>query len=68
MQQRYCVASRSGRTGLNSFFKHRDVQMLRFYRWLKESEPKTVGQWIKRIFFAIVALFLVWWLLGVYVH
>jgi hypothetical protein len=42
--------------------------MLRFYRWLKESEPKTVGQWIKRIFFAIVALFLVWWLLGVYVH
>lgn len=31
-------------------------------------EPRTAGQWIKRIFFAIVALFLIWWLLRVYVH
>ena len=41
--------------------------MLRFYM-AKESEPQTAGRWIKRILFAIVALFLIWWLLRVYVH
>jgi hypothetical protein len=30
--------------------------------------PKTPGQWIGHLFLAVVALFLVWWLLRVYVH
>jgi hypothetical protein len=34
----------------------------------KQSEPKTAGQWIRQIVVAIIALFLIWWLLRVYVH
>jgi hypothetical protein len=34
----------------------------------KQSEPKTAGQWISKIVVAIIALFLIWWLLRVYVH
>jgi hypothetical protein len=30
--------------------------------------PKTSGQWIGHIAMAIIALFLVWWMLRVYVH
>ena len=30
--------------------------------------PNTPGQWIGHLLLAIVALFLVWWLLQVYVH
>jgi hypothetical protein len=33
----------------------------------KQSE-KTPGQYVKHILAAIVALFLIWWLLRVYVH
>jgi len=30
--------------------------------------PKTPGQWIGHVLMAIVALFLIWWLLRMYVH
>ena len=32
------------------------------------ARPKTSGQWIGHIAMAIIALFLVWWMLRVYVH
>jgi len=31
------------------------------------TEPKTVGQWIRYIVVAAIALFLVWWMLRLYV-
>jgi len=31
------------------------------------TEPKTVGQWIRYIVVAVIALFLVWWMLRLYV-
>ena len=31
------------------------------------TEPKTVGQWIRYVIVAVIALFLVWWMLRVYV-
>jgi hypothetical protein len=31
------------------------------------TEPKTVGQWVRYIVVAIIALFLVWWMLRLYV-
>ena len=31
------------------------------------TEPKTLGQWIRYVVVAIIALFLVWWMLRVYV-
>jgi hypothetical protein len=31
------------------------------------TEPKTVAQWLRYIFVAVIALFLVWWMLRVYV-
>jgi hypothetical protein len=31
------------------------------------TEPKTVGQWIRYVVVAVIALFLVWWMLRVYV-
>jgi hypothetical protein len=31
------------------------------------TEPKTVGQWLRYIVVALIALFLVWWMLRVYV-
>jgi hypothetical protein len=34
----------------------------------KHSEPRTAGQWIRHVVVAIIALFLIWWLLRVYVH
>lgn len=34
----------------------------------KQTEPKTAGQWIRHLGMAIIALFLIWWLLRVYVH
>jgi len=34
----------------------------------KQAEPKTAGQWIRQLGMAIIALFLIWWLLRVYVH
>jgi hypothetical protein len=33
-----------------------------------QAERKTPGQWIKHLLMAIIALFLIWWLLRVYVH
>jgi hypothetical protein len=30
--------------------------------------PNTAGQWLSHVLLAIVALFLIWWLLSVYVH
>lgn len=30
--------------------------------------PNSPGQWIVRFLLAVVALFLVWWLLRVYMH
>jgi hypothetical protein len=32
-----------------------------------QTEPKTVGQWIRYVVVAAIALFLVWWMLRVYV-
>jgi hypothetical protein len=34
----------------------------------KTTNPKTPGQWIRNIVVAMIALFLVWWLLRVYMH
>jgi len=31
------------------------------------TEPKTLGQWVRYVVVAIIALFLVWWMLRVYV-
>jgi hypothetical protein len=31
------------------------------------TEPKTVGQWIRYLVVALIALFLVWWMLRLYV-
>jgi len=31
------------------------------------TEPKTVGQWIRYVVVAVIALFLVWWMLRIYV-
>jgi hypothetical protein len=31
------------------------------------TEPKTVGQWIRYVIVAAIALFLVWWMLRLYV-
>jgi hypothetical protein len=31
------------------------------------TEPKTVSQWLRYIVVAVIALFLVWWMLRVYV-
>jgi hypothetical protein len=31
------------------------------------TEPKTVGQWIRYVVLAAIALFLVWWMLRLYV-
>jgi hypothetical protein len=31
------------------------------------TEPKTAGQWIRYLVFAVIALYLVWWMLRVYV-
>ena len=31
------------------------------------TEPKTVGQWVRYIVVAIIALFLVWWMVRLYV-
>jgi hypothetical protein len=31
------------------------------------TEPKTVGQWIRYIVVAVIALFLVWWMVRLYV-
>lgn len=31
------------------------------------TEPKTLGQWIRYIVVAVIALFLVWWMLRLYV-
>jgi hypothetical protein len=31
------------------------------------TEPRTIGQWLRYIFFAAIALFLVWWMLRLYV-
>jgi hypothetical protein len=30
------------------------------------TEPKTAGQWIRYVFMAAVALFLIWWMLQPY--
>jgi hypothetical protein len=32
-----------------------------------QTEPKTVRQWIRYVIVAVIALFLVWWMLRVYV-
>jgi hypothetical protein len=34
---------------------------------IDENEPKTPRQWIKHIIVALIALFLIWWMLKVYV-
>jgi hypothetical protein len=34
---------------------------------VNQTEPKTVGQWIRYVIVAVIALFLVWWMLRVYV-
>ena len=31
------------------------------------TEPKTLGQWIRYLVVAVIALFLVWWMLRLYV-
>jgi hypothetical protein len=31
------------------------------------TEPKTIGQWIRYVVVAAIALFLVWWMLRLYV-
>lgn len=31
------------------------------------TEPKTLAQWLRYIVVAVIALFLVWWMLRVYV-
>lgn len=31
------------------------------------TEPKTAGQWVRYIVVAVIALFLVWWMLRLYV-
>jgi hypothetical protein len=36
-------------------------------RVTNRTEPRTVGQWIKYLVVATIALFLVWWMLRVYV-
>jgi hypothetical protein len=33
----------------------------------KRAEPRTAGQWIRHIVVAIIAIFLVWWMLRMYV-
>jgi hypothetical protein len=33
----------------------------------KQTEPKTAGQWIRHVVVAIIALFLILWLLRMYV-
>lgn len=33
-----------------------------------KDEPKTAGQWVSRIVVAMIALFLIWWMLRVFVH
>ena len=32
------------------------------------SEPKTAGRWIRHVVMGVIALFLIWWLLRVYMH
>jgi hypothetical protein len=36
-------------------------------RVTNRTEPRTVGQWIKYLVIATIALILVWWMLRVYV-
>jgi hypothetical protein len=31
------------------------------------TEPRTAGQWIRYVVVAVIALFLIWWLLRLYV-
>lgn len=31
------------------------------------TEPKTLGEWIRYLVVAVIALFLVWWMLRLYV-
>jgi hypothetical protein len=31
------------------------------------TEPRTIGQWIRYIVVSVIALFLVWWMLRLYV-
>jgi hypothetical protein len=38
------------------------------YRVFNFGRPKTAGQWIGHFAMAIIALFLVWWMLRVYAH
>ena len=33
----------------------------------KRTEPKTAGQWVRYIVVAVIALYLVWWMLRLYV-
>jgi hypothetical protein len=33
----------------------------------KQADHKTAGQWIRHVVVAIIALFLIWWLLRMYV-
>jgi hypothetical protein len=47
----------------------------RVFRWrcyyasvFNFGRPKTAGQWISHFLLGVVALFLVWWMLRVYVH
>jgi hypothetical protein len=42
-------------------------RLLRLSR-VKLGRPKTAGQWIGHFAMAIIALFLVWWMLRVYAH
>jgi hypothetical protein len=42
---------------------HASAAISSFYR----TEPRTAGQWIRYVIVAVIALFLVWWMLRLYV-
>jgi hypothetical protein len=44
-----------------------DVEGSRRLEMENRTEPRTVGQWIRYLVVAAIALFLVWWMLRLYV-
>jgi hypothetical protein len=46
---------------------HRSVRACYDYRMFNFGKPKTAGDWIVHIAGAIVAIFLIWWMLRTYV-
>jgi hypothetical protein len=46
---------------------HRSARACYDYRMFNFGKPKTAGDWIVHIAGAIVAIFLIWWMLRTYV-